>query len=295
VSFSPADKPNQVDVEETVTEVTVEETTVYIDVLSGIQGAVGPQGPIGPDGPQGIQGPQGVPGLDGVGAPVFGQVAKMTSGTITIATQGVYQPTGLTAVLDGEAAGISLGTVDLFAIKNTSGFTRRLKISASYDASMAGSTKQLGLALAINGVIDLDTECRATTGLPGAIAKLNTAWIIDLPDGQEVAMRVANFTGTNAIQFQRGRIVATSVAGFGPQGPQGPTGPTGPSAPTLRFVFDQAVPSSLWTISHTLGGFPAVAVVDSANTVVYGMIEYVDSTQVTVTFSAPFSGKAFLT
>jgi hypothetical protein len=81
----------------------------------------------------------------------------------------------------------------------------------------------------------------------------------------------------------------------GAVGPQGPPGPVGPSAPTLRFVFDQAVPSSFWTINHSLGGFPSVAVVDSANTVVYGMIEYVDSTQVTVTFSAPFSGKAFLT
>jgi hypothetical protein len=176
---------------------------------------------------QGPQGPRGVPGLDGVGAPVYGQVAKMTSGTITIAAQGVYQSTGLTAVLDGEAAGISLGTVDTFAIKNTSGFTRRLKIAASYDASMAGATKQLGLALAINGVFDPDTECRATTGLAGNIAKLNTTWIIDLPDGQEVAMRVANFTSTNSIQFQRGRIVATSVAGFGPQGPVGPIGPAG--------------------------------------------------------------------
>jgi hypothetical protein len=112
-------------------------------------------------------------------------------------------------------------------VKNTSGFTRRLKIAASYDASMAGATKQLGLGLAINGVFDPDTECRATTGLVGNIAKLNTAWIIDLPDGQEVAMRVANFTGTDAIQFQRGRIVATSVAGFGPQGPVGPIGPAG--------------------------------------------------------------------
>jgi hypothetical protein len=134
----------------------------------------------------------------------------------------------LTAVLDGEAAGISLGTVDTFAVKNTSGFTRRLKIAASYDASMAGATKQLGLGLAINGVFDPDTECRATTGIQGAIAKLQTAWIIDLPDGQEVAMRVANFTNASAIQFQRGRIVATSVAGFGPQGPQGPVGPIGP-------------------------------------------------------------------
>jgi hypothetical protein len=81
----------------------------------------------------------------------------------------------------------------------------------------------------------------------------------------------------------------------GIQGAVGPQGPPGPSAPTLRFVFNQATPSSFWSINHSLGGFPAVVVVDSANTVVYGMIEYVDATQVTVTFSAPFSGKAFLT
>jgi hypothetical protein len=193
-------------------KVTVVEDVVVVQVAAGIQG---------PQGPQGVQGP---PGLDGTGAPVFGQVAKMTSGTITIATQGVYQSTGLTAVLDGENAGISLGTSDLFAIKNTSGATRRLKISASYDASMAGATKVLGLALAINGVVDLDTECRATTGLQGAIAKLATAWIIDLADGDEVALFVANHSSTVDIDFQRGRIVATSVAGFGPQGPQGAAG-----------------------------------------------------------------------
>jgi hypothetical protein len=209
--------------------VRVEEEVVVVQVsAAGPQGPKGDQGSQGVQGPQGPQGPQGIPGLDGVGAPVYGQVAKMTSGTISIGTQGVYQSTGLLAILDADNAGISLGTTDTFAVKNTSGFTRRLKISASYDASMAGSTKQLGLALAINGVTDLDTECRATTGLPNAIAKLNTAWIIDLPDGQEVAMRVANFTSADSIQFQRGRIVATSVAGFGPQGPQGPVGPVGP-------------------------------------------------------------------
>jgi hypothetical protein len=149
---------------------------------------------------------------------VYGQIARMTSGTITVATQSVYQSTGLVAVLDAESDGISLGTSDTFAIKNTSGVTRRLKIAASYDASMGGATKVLGAALAINGTVDLDTECRATTGLTGAIAKLFTSWIIDLDDGDEVALFVANFTDTGNISFQRGRVVATSVAGYGPSG-----------------------------------------------------------------------------
>jgi hypothetical protein len=215
-------------------KVTVVEDVVVVQVAAGIQG---------PQGPQGVQGP---PGLDGTGAPVFGQVNKMDAGTITIATQGVYQSTGLTAVLDGENAGISLGTSDLFAIKNTSGATRRLKISASYDASMAGATKVLGLALAINGVVDLDTECRATTGLQGAIAKLATAWIIDLADGDEVALFVANHSSTVDIDFQRGRIVATSVAGFGPQGPTGATGPAGAGCSHRRHAgAGESVPHEL--------------------------------------------------
>jgi hypothetical protein len=63
--------------------------------------------------------------------------------------------------------------------------------------------------------------------LQGAIAKLATAWIIDLADGDEVALFVANHSSTVDIDFERGRIVATSVAGFGPQGVQGPQGPQG--------------------------------------------------------------------
>jgi hypothetical protein len=62
-----------------------------------------------------------------------------------------------------------------------------------------------------------------------------------------------------------------------------------------RFVFEQMVPSSTWEITHTLGGFPSVSVVDSANTVVFGMITYIDEGQIVLTFSAPFSGKAYLT
>lgn len=62
-----------------------------------------------------------------------------------------------------------------------------------------------------------------------------------------------------------------------------------------RHVHVQQTPSSTWTINHTLGGFPSVTVVDSANTVVYGMVTYVSKSQVVLTFSAPFSGSAYLT
>jgi hypothetical protein len=299
VTVRVVDQPNKVTVTEEV--VTVQVASVGVQGPQGPQGVQGVQGVQGEQGIQGVpgdaatiavgttstlapgssatvansgtssaavfdfgipEGVQGPPGLDGTGAPVFGQVAKMTSGTITIGAQGVYQSTGLTAVLDGENAGISLGTSDTFAIKNTSGATRRLKVAASYDASMAGASKVLGLALAVNGTVDLDTECRATTGLQGAIAKLATAWIIDLADGDEVALFVANHSSTVDIDFQRGRIVATSVAGFGPQGPTGATGPIGPQG---QWDTAQVVQTETGNYTLLTGDAGYLIVVDSAS------------------------------
>ena len=62
-----------------------------------------------------------------------------------------------------------------------------------------------------------------------------------------------------------------------------------------RHVFTQAVASASWEISHELGGFPSVTVVDSANSVVIGDVTYIDDENITVTFSGAFAGKAYLT
>jgi hypothetical protein len=61
-----------------------------------------------------------------------------------------------------------------------------------------------------------------------------------------------------------------------------------------NFVFTQAAPSATWTITHNLDKFPSVSVVNSALEVVYGNIEYNNINQLTITFSAPFAGQAFL-
>lgn len=64
---------------------------------------------------------------------------------------------------------------------------------------------------------------------------------------------------------------------------------------TQRYVHSQPVVSSTWVINHTLDGKPSVTVVDSADTVVVGEVTYNSNSQVTVTFTAPFSGYAYLT
>ena len=62
-----------------------------------------------------------------------------------------------------------------------------------------------------------------------------------------------------------------------------------------RHVHTQGSAATTWTITHTLGGRPSITVVDSTGTVVVGDVQYNSDTQVTVTFSAAFSGSAYLT
>lgn len=67
------------------------------------------------------------------------------------------------------------------------------------------------------------------------------------------------------------------------------------TATTRRYVHTQNIASTEWIITHSLGGRPSVTVVDSAGTVVIGEVQYDSNTQVTISFTAAFSGYAYLT
>ncbi len=69
----------------------------------------------------------------------------------------------------------------------------------------------------------------------------------------------------------------------------------GSSANTRRHVHTQGVASAEWIVQHTLGGHPSVTIVDSADTYVIGEVKYDSNTQVTISFTVPFSGFAYLT
>ena len=66
------------------------------------------------------------------------------------------------------------------------------------------------------------------------------------------------------------------------------------SSPDKTFEFDQGQPATLWTIQHNLNKFPSVSVVNNNNVVINGEITYIDNNNLTCTFSAGFSGKAYL-
>ena len=68
----------------------------------------------------------------------------------------------------------------------------------------------------------------------------------------------------------------------------------GDTEPDKTYVYTQLSPSELWTIQHNLDKFPSVTAVNTNNIVYYGDITYIDENNLTIEFSAGFSGKAYL-
>ena len=62
----------------------------------------------------------------------------------------------------------------------------------------------------------------------------------------------------------------------------------------VSYEHTQGSSSNSWVINHNLGFKPNVTVVDSAGTMYEGEIAYTNTNSLTVSFSAAFSGKAYL-
>lgn len=61
-----------------------------------------------------------------------------------------------------------------------------------------------------------------------------------------------------------------------------------------NYVFTQTLASSSWNVNHNLNKFPSVSIVDSSNNLVIGDVMYIDSNNLTISFNASFSGKAYI-
>lgn len=94
----------------------------------------------------------------------------------------------------------------------------------------------------------------------------------------------------------RSELLEVSVQGPpGPRGLQGPAGSgSGGTGGDLSYIHAQSVPEATWVVTHNLGKFPSVTVVDSAGSVVIGDITYTDNTALTIYFSSGFAGTAYL-
>lgn len=78
-----------------------------------------------------------------------------------------------------------------------------------------------------------------------------------------------------------------SVISIAEQGPAGPSG-------AETYVHDQALPSASWAIQHNLDRYPSATVVDSAGNTIICDVQYDSVDQITIRFSAAFSGRAYL-
>jgi hypothetical protein len=83
-----------------------------------------------------------------------------------------------------------------------------------------------------------------------------------------------------------------SGTGGGASGYSGVSGFSGSG--DLNYLHDQTSASATWNVTHSLNKNPSVTVVDTAGTEVVGEVDYLTLNSLTITFTAPFSGKAFL-
>lgn len=76
----------------------------------------------------------------------------------------------------------------------------------------------------------------------------------------------------------------------GPAGPAGPQGPPGGA----RYEHTQSPAASQWNITHGLGYYPHVTLIDSGGAKFLGRVEYVDLNNVSIVLNQPVAGKAEL-
>lgn len=120
-------------------------------------------------------------------------------------------------------------------------------------------------------------------------------------------------------KIEPGMEIKAEIIGTGPRGEKGDKGDPGaipdaiPAAAIVEsservfltadekanllnshYIHDQILASANWNVRHNLGKYPSVSVVDSAGSLVQGDVEYLDTNTLTITFTAEFSGKAYL-
>lgn len=81
-------------------------------------------------------------------------------------------------------------------------------------------------------------------------------------------------------------VIEVAAGAVGPQGPAGPAGGT--------YEHVQSTAFAEWTITHGLGFRPNVRVIDDAGSTIEGDVTYVDADQLTIAFSLPITGTAYL-
>lgn len=84
----------------------------------------------------------------------------------------------------------------------------------------------------------------------------------------------------------------TTTVQISSPGPQGAPGVFNPG--DVAYTHVQSVSSAVWTIDHNLGFNPTAVVLDSAGTQCEGSFSYPTVNRLIITFTAPFTGTAYV-
>jgi hypothetical protein len=142
--------------------------------------------------------------------PYRGTSYRVATGAVTGLTQNVYKDPELEGTLDPDTAvGTGPATLVPMGIKNISEETRTCLVIATSDVR-GTANKQMGIKIAKNGVVIDSTECRGYS-TPTTSVKLHSAYILTMEPGDEVSYQLANFTNTDNIEMERGRIVVFAI------------------------------------------------------------------------------------
>lgn len=163
------------------------------------------------------RGPAGPAGADGTGTAYYGQIGRQASGTVDVTASNTYYPIDLAGTFDADRSyGLIEGTAEGLALKNDTGETQLLVAIGSADVH-SSNNQILGLRLAVNGTSIAASECRVTTGSTN-YGKLLSQWLVELDDGDEVSMHVANHGHTTDITVDRAKLIAFTPGRQGEQG-----------------------------------------------------------------------------
>lgn len=129
-----------------------------------------------------------------------------------------------------------------------------------------------------------DTGAKGDTGDVGATGPQGEI-------GPQGIQGIQGEVGPKGNQGDKGDKGDTGLTGAtGAQGPKGDPGIDGDK----HYAHDQTQAEAQWVIEHNLSKYPSVTITDSAGDQVEGEVRYNGLNSLTLSFSAPFSGRAYL-
>lgn len=114
---------------------------------------------------------------------------------------------------------------------------------------------------------------------------------------------IVNSDRTVDVQTKAQSIKVTGAGATGPPGADGADGQDGEPGPpgadggdggggSSDYTFD--APSYTWTLTHNLGLYPVVTVIDNGGNVVISDVVYVSNNEIIISFEFLMTGKVFL-